>query len=297
MRILAFPGQGAQATGMGGELFDRFPEVVAEADAILGYSTAGLCRCNPDGALARTQYAQPALFVVETLALLAHRQDDPGPADYMIGHSLGEYTALHAAGVFDFGTGLRLVRRRGELMSRAGQGGMAAVLGLDGDDVTALLGRLGLHELDVALVNAPGQVAVAGPDDVIDALLEGAAEASVRCVRLNVSGAFHSRYQRDAAEEFARSLANVPLAAPAVPVIANVTARPHRPERIAEDLVRQLVQPVRWTESIEWLLAQADGDLEFIELGPGTTLTGMLRRIQAALAPPACGLTPEESLS
>ncbi|MGF1428118.1 ACP S-malonyltransferase [Kitasatospora sp. LaBMicrA B282] len=286
-KVFGFPGQGAQAAGMGAELFDRFPALTAEADALLGYSIAALCRDNPDGALLRTEYAQPALYTVEALALLAHREQDPVPADYLAGHSLGEYTALFAAGVFDFGTGLRLVQRRGELMGRAGGGSMAAVLGLELPAVRELLDRFGLTELDVALHNAPGQIALAGPVAEIDRLVEAAAEAEVRCIRLNVSGPFHSRHMRAAAEEFADFLAGFELAEPRVPVLANATARPHRAGEVADALVRQITQPVLWEQSVRHLIelaAPADG-FDFVELGPGRTLTGMVDRIRRAAVP------------
>jgi trans-AT polyketide synthase/acyltransferase/oxidoreductase domain-containing protein len=269
---------------MGGDLFPSFPGLLAEADAVLGYSLADLCRENPDNALLRTEYSQPALYVVEVLALLRHREEDPAPADFVAGHSVGEFAALFAAGVFDFATGLRLVRRRGELMSRCPPGAMAAVLGLQPPEVAGLLARLGGDDLDVALDNAPGQTALAGPVEAIDRLVGAAAEAGVKCVRLNTSGPFHSRWMSAAAEEFGRCLADVRLDPPRVPVIANATARPHRPGEIAGALVRQMTGTVQWRRSIRLLLSLAgergDDDIEFVELGPGRTLTGMVRRIR-----------------
>ncbi|RKN47290.1 [acyl-carrier-protein] S-malonyltransferase [Streptomyces hoynatensis] len=285
MRVLGFPGQGAQKKGMGEDLFALFPQLTARAEEVLGYSVEQLCVEDPDGALRRTEFAQPALYVVEALAYLRHCSLRPGEADRLLGHSVGEYAALFAAGVFDFVTGLRLVKRRGELMSRATAGTMAAVLGLEPPGVRELLSRAGLTGLDLALHNAPGQVALAGPEPEVERLLAVTAEEGVRCVRLNVSGPFHSRYLRQAAERYAGFLRTVTFGSPRVPVIANATARPHRPGRIARDLVAQLTSPVRWVDSINGLRAQ--GELDFTELGPGTTLTGMLRRILQAPAGPA----------
>ncbi|MCD9878921.1 ACP S-malonyltransferase [Streptomyces guryensis] len=283
MQVIGFPGQGSQAKGMGRELFARYPELVAQADEELGYSIERCCIEDPRGELRNTRLAQPALYVVEALAYLQHRQDHPEP-DVLMGHSVGEYAALFAAGVFDFATGLRLVRRRGELMADGTPGTMAALLGLDLPEVQDLLERSELTELDVALHNAPGQVALAGPEEAVDRLVDVAAAADVRCVRLNVSGPFHSRYMRRAAQGFAEELARIEIAAPRIPVVANATALPHEPGRVADALVAQITRPVLWRESVERLLA--DGDLTFVELGPGTTLTGMVQRIRRAVAAP-----------
>ena len=170
MFALAFPGQGSQHKGMGAQLFGRFPEETARADEILGYSIEELCRDDVDGRLQNTEYTQPALFVVNALSHLAHRADGGAEPDYLAGHSLGEYNALHAAGAFDFATGLRLVAKRGELMSRVADGGMAAVVGLTAEQVAELLGRPGLENLSIANYNNPTQTVVAGPrEDVAGA--------------------------------------------------------------------------------------------------------------------------------
>ena len=282
LRVIGFPGQGAQRRGMGLDLFAAYPHLAALADEVLGYPLAPLCAEDPEGALRRTEYAQPALYVVEALAYLRHREREPAEPDRLLGHSVGEYAALFAAGVFDFATGLRIVKRRGELMSQATPGTMAAVLGLEPPEVRALLRREELTGLDIALHNAPGQVAVAGPESEVQRLLAATAGDGVRCVPLNVSGPFHSRYLREAADRFADYLSTVVFGAPHVPVIANVTARPHRAGRIAEALVEQLTSPVLWVDSIRRL--RAEGELDFTEVGPGTTLTGMVRRILDAAA-------------
>lgn len=286
MKVFGFPGQGAQAKGMGSDLFADFPEVVDSADSILGYSIVELCLGHGPGELVDTRYAQPALFTVEVLALLRHQDTNAVPPDFVIGHSLGEFTALFAAGVFDFPTGLRLVQRRGELMAAAPAGAMAAMLGPTRSEVAEFLQACGEAEIDVALDNAPGQIALSGPVAAIDRVVAAAEAAELKCVRLNTSGPFHSRLMRGAAEAFAEHLARVPLADPKIPVVANATGRPHAPGRIAENLARQLTETVRWRDSVEHVLAAGDGELEFVELGPGRTLTGMVSRIRAAAATP-----------
>ena len=162
MTAWLFPGQGSQRRGMGADLLSAFPELCATADAILGYPVAELCLEDPEGRLGQTRYAQPALFFVSALAWLARPDRDHGPR-FLAGHSLGEYNALLAGGCFDFATGLRLVRRRGELMSEAATGGMLAVLGLDADELRALLERAGADDVDLANHNARTQLVLSGP--------------------------------------------------------------------------------------------------------------------------------------
>ncbi|MFF7651726.1 ACP S-malonyltransferase [Streptomyces sp. NPDC007983] len=283
MKVFGFPGQGSQAKGMGADLFDEFPELVAQADEILGYSIRDLCLNNPEGRLRRTEYTQPALYVVEALTYQRRSRQDPRPADWLVGHSLGEYVALFAADVFDFATGLRLVQRRGELMGRATGGGMAAVLGLGLEAVKSALSDSGLTALDIANHNAPEQIVLAGPTPDIDrarAVFEG---RGAQVVVLNVSAPFHSRYMRDAAEEFRELLDGAELRPPRIPVIANVDARPYRPDRVRETLAGQIVGQVRWVDTVRRLMAQ--GDFEFEELGPGRALTKMTRKIREGSTP------------
>ena len=272
-----FPGQGSQRPGMGEELFVRYPELTEAASDLLGWSVAEMCRSD-DGRLDQTQYTQPALFVVNALSY-ADKLDRSGPArpGFLAGHSLGELNALHAAGAMDFGTGVLLAARRGEFMASCRKGGMAVVQGLTETEVREVLDGT---ELEVAGLNAPAQVAVSGPRaDVLRArelfLKAGAADYVV----LRVSGAFHSRLMAPAAAGLAVYLAAVPLRTPRIPVISNVTAAPYRGEP-ADLLVRQLTSCVRWTASIEYLIAAGADPIE--QVGPGKAIGKLVRAIRSA---------------
>jgi trans-AT polyketide synthase/acyltransferase/oxidoreductase domain-containing protein len=280
MKVYGFPGQGSQAQGMGADLFDRFPAEVATADAVLGYSIRELCERNPQGRLRQTRYTQPALYTVCALSYLARLAEDPTPPDYLIGHSLGEYAALFAAGVFDFETGLRLVARRGELMSQVATGGMAAVVGCDLPTVESMIA--GADGVSVANINAMDQVVLAGPDAGLDAVGPLVEAAGGRYGRLRVSGALHSPWVSSAAEEFGRLLRTVSLAAPRIPVIANLDAQPHDAEGMVRRLTRQIDSPVRWLDSVRYLMSR--GEFEFTELGPGKVLGNLVKKIRKQVA-------------
>lgn len=288
MKVYGFPGQGSQQRGMGKELFARYPQETAVADRVLGYSIEELCVRDPQRRLGRTEYTQPALYVVSALTYLDRLAHDPEPADYLIGHSLGEYVALFAAGAFDFETGLRLVQRRGALMAEAGGGGMAAVVGCDEATVLRLLADFGIDDLDLANHNAPDQFVLSGPAERVDAARAAFESAGVRAVRLNVSAPFHSRHMRDTAEEFARFLDGFTLRPPAVPVLANVDARPYASDAVKATLTAQIASPVRWTDMVRRLMGH--GDFEFVELGPGRVLTNLVAKIRKNAEPlPAPG--------
>jgi malonyl CoA-acyl carrier protein transacylase len=280
-RIFIFPGQGSQQKGMGADLFPLFPELTALADRELGYSIEELCVRDLAGQLGRTDFTQPALYVVNALSFLARLTRDAKLPSYVAGHSLGEYNALFAAGVFDFITGLKLVKKRGELMARASGGAMAAVIGLTPDQIRTALAASGIGSVDMANLNAPNQTVLSGPEADLKTLGPVLEKAGAQMVKmLNVSAAFHSRYMAPAGKEFRNVLDSVSFQAPRIPVIANVTALPYESSRIAETLAAQITSSVRWTESIQWLLRQPGA--EFEEVGPGNVLTGLIRRIRTS---------------
>lgn len=286
MRCHVFPGQGVQKKGMGSALFPRFAELCSQADEVLGYSIEELCLTNPERRLGTTEYAQPAIYVVNALHHLAAREELP-PADYFAGHSLGEYSALFAADAFDFATGLALVKRRAELMGRADGGAMAAVVGASEAIVEQTLCEHGADEVVIANYNAPEQFVLAGSAEELARLkpmfetLEG-----VRgFVPMRVSGAFHSPWMAPAAADFRSFLASVAIGELKTPVISNVTGRPFEadPEAVREALVEQLTQPVRWMDCVRYL--RRAGVSTFVELGGSKVLTSLIDKIPAPATP------------
>jgi malonyl CoA-acyl carrier protein transacylase len=288
MAVAMFPGQGSQRVGMGGRLFDEvdeFAAVESEVDELLGYSVRQLCADGLPATLGETRITQPCLYVVNALHYYKVLSTGWRPR-LLAGHSLGEYNALHAGGAFDFLTGLRLVKKRGELMGQARGGGMAAVLGLAPELIAAVLQDEGLNELDIANFNSPAQTVVSGPSATIARAAPCFERAGARMViPLPVSAAFHSRTMQPAADEFADFLAGMPIQNPALPVISNVTARPYEADRAGADvremLVRQMVSPVRWSASVWYLVGRAGVDADFREIGPGDVLSKLFRQITA----------------
>ena len=287
--FLLCPGQGAQSIGMGrvwSKANTTVRDTLSEADSLLGdqlgQPLTTLCFEGPEASLHQTNVAQPALFAVGVAvwrALVEQGHQLSGAA----GLSLGEYTALVAAGAMDFADGLRVVAERGRLMQDAAvarAGGMVAVIGAE-DDVVAQLASDAAQGgvLSCANFNAPGQVVIAGDSDACDRAEALAAERGMRCSRLSVAGAFHSEHMAPAAEGLAKVLESVDVRAPSVPVWSNVTAQPHSSESstIRSNLVAQLTSPVRWAESCQNF--PAAGTLEFHESAPGTVLRGLMRRI------------------
>jgi [acyl-carrier-protein] S-malonyltransferase len=284
-----FPGQGAQTVGMGAELaaslsaakrwFDR-------ADEVLGYDLAKLCFEGPADELDSTVRSQPALFVTSLAAIEALRRDRPDIVDgcsAAAGLSLGEYTALVFAGVMTFDDGLRLVQERGSAMQAAADAtpsGMVSILGLDLADVEALCNQArGDGVLQVANLLCPGNIVVSGSVTACERAAELAPGAgAMKAVPLAVAGAFHTPIMQPAVERLKAAIANVPMQAPRIPVVSNVDAQPHSdPGEIRELLIQQVVSPVRWEDSMRWLLEQ--GHTQFFEVGPGRVLRGLLRRI------------------
>jgi [acyl-carrier-protein] S-malonyltransferase len=280
---LLFAGQGAQYPGMGRDLAEGFPAALPwleQCRSLLGFDLPALCFHGPEGELTKTENAQPAIFLVSWLALQLLRARAPGFSfQAAAGLSLGEMTALTAAGVFEFQDGLKIARQRGRFMQEAcdlTRGGMAAVLGLDLAATRAVCAEA---DVEVANLNCPGQIVISGElEKIARACQLAKSKGAKRAVALPVAGAYHSRLMAGARPKVAAMLAAVSIKSPAVPVISNVTARPHTtPGDIAARLAEQVTSEVRWEESMRYLLGQ--GFTRFIELGPGTTLCGFLKRI------------------
>jgi trans-AT polyketide synthase/acyltransferase/oxidoreductase domain-containing protein len=279
MQAYLFPGQGAQFKGMGATLFDQFPALTAQADQVLGYSIKACCLADPGSQLDQTQFTQPALYVVNALSYLKKVNETGERPDYVAGHSLGEYNALFAAGAFDFATGLKLVKKRGELMSAATGGGMAAVVGMTPERITELLEKNDLTGIDIANYNAPTQTVIAGfQAEVARAVAVLQAAKATMVIPLNVSGAFHSRYMAGARADFAEFIEGFTFGDLVMPVIANVTALPYRQSEVKANLVRQMISSVRWSDSIRYLMGL--GEISIKEVGAGRILTGLLRANQ-----------------
>lgn len=273
-----FPGQGSQVKGMGENLFKKFPDLVKIADEVLGYSIEKLCLEDPENCLNLTQYTQPALYTVNALHYF-HKINETGcKPDYVIGHSLGEYNALLAAEVYDFRTGLYLVKKRGELMGSTSNGAMAAVIQLNEAKVESILTKNRLDGIDIANLNSPDQIVISGPKCDIDAASEIFEQEGARYIKLKVSAAFHSRYMADAQKNFSKYIRRMHFSSPTIPIISNVTARIHEKDKIQENMVKQLCSPVRWTDSVKFLLE--NNCQEFKEIGPGTVLTKLVKKIQ-----------------
>ncbi len=277
-KIYVFPGQGSQSPGMGGELFDQFSELVRQADEVLGYSVKDLCLNDPDEKLGQTDYTQPALYVVNALTYLSKTEGTDLRPDFVAGHSLGEYNALFAAGVFDFLTGLKIVLKRGQIMVKATGGGMAAVIGMQPDKIKQVLKDASFDTIDIANLNSPKQTVISGRKEDIDAVKSVFENAGVRLfIPLKISGAFHSRYMQDAQNEFADFLKNFEFQPVQIPVIANYTAAPYQNDETMNNMVQQISNPVRWVETIQYLKQQSEP--EFEEIGPGNVLTKLIKQI------------------
>ncbi len=279
MKTFVFPGQGSQKKGMGETLFDYYSQFTQKADEILGYSVKTLCLEDPSEQLGQTQFTQPAIYTVNCFLYLKKIEETGIKPNFVAGHSLGEYNALFAAGVFDFQTGLKLVKKRGELMSRATDGGMAAVIGLSPEKINDVIQENDFKNISIANYNTPSQIVLAGSKPEIEQAIPVFKNAGARlCKLLNVSGAFHTQYMQPAKEKFDDYLASFEFSELTIPVISNVDAQPYEQNRIKENLVRQITSSVKWTESICYLMNQ--GDMAFEEIGPGKVLTGLIRNIK-----------------
>lgn len=277
-KAILFPGQGSQYRGMGKKLFSKYAAQTQAASEILSYDLIELCLKDADKKLRQTQFTQPALYVVNHLDYLEQRQKP----DYLIGHSLGEYNALLAAGAFDFETGLKLVQKRGELMAAASDGAMAAVIGLKEEQLKEKLQKGGYQNIDIANYNTPTQIVLSGKKEAIQQIIEDFKTEGIRVVALNVSAPFHSKFMQPAAEKFALFLDDFEFQSLKIPVIANVTARPYQDTEIAANLSQQIASSVKWTETIRYLMGKHITDYQ--ELGRGI-LTKMVKEIRENCSP------------
>ncbi|MEM7580657.1 MAG: ACP S-malonyltransferase [Cyanobacteria bacterium P01_A01_bin.80] len=272
-----FPGQGSQALGMGIDLleFSEAKEKFAQAEEILGWSVSDICQ-NHEEKLARTLYTQPCLYVVETiLADIIRRNEKP---DLVAGHSLGEYIALYVAGVFEWSAGLRLVKRRAELMENAAGGKMAALMGFDREQLDKVLAQT--DDAVLANDNSSTQVVISGTPEAIEIVLNQV--KAKRKLPLNVSGAFHSPMMADASAEFKDVLASVEFKKATVPVLSNVEPIPAvEADILKQRLVEQMTGSVRWREIA--LALPEQGIKQVVEIGPGNVLTGLIKRTCSGL--------------
>ncbi|MGF1458319.1 MAG: ACP S-malonyltransferase [Leptolyngbyaceae cyanobacterium] len=268
-----FPGQGSQSIGMGADLMEHpvGQARLAIADDILGWSVKGVCQSEADK-VSNTQYTQPCLYVLESILVDLLREQGHQP-DLVAGHSLGEYGALYAAEVFSFGSGLRLVKRRGELMSQTSEGIMAALMGFDRGELETTIAE---HDgVVLANDNNPGQVVISGTPEAVDAVLSTV--KSKRAVKLNVSGAFHSPLMAPAAREFQEVLEAIEFQSAQVPVLSNVSPTPTTDAAtLKQQLAQQMTSSVRWREIS---LSLPEHSVEQVwEVGPGNVLTGLIKR-------------------
>jgi [acyl-carrier-protein] S-malonyltransferase len=279
-----FPGQGSQAVGMGLDLYQNYDAaraVFEQADKALGFPLSKLCFEGPEDELVQTVNAQPAIVTVSFACLEASRSLDGAlpPAGFVAGHSLGEYTALAAAGVLDFATAVYLARERGRLMHEAGQitpGGMAAIIGLDESPLAEVCQQTGTR---IANINCPGQIVISGARDNLAQAVELVKDRGAhRAIPLQVSGAFHTPLMQPAVDGMAEIMATLKFNNPTIPIVGNTTAQPlTTAQAVKEELLNQLCHCVQWQRSIEYMIKE--GVANFIEIGPGRVLAGLIKRI------------------
>ena len=280
-----FPGQGSQSPGMGKELFEQFAvarQVFEESDDALGFSISRLCFDGPAEELQLTENTQPAILTVSVAAFRAMMESGICPPAFVAGHSLGEYSALVAAGVLSLSEAVRTVRARGRYMQEAvpvGTGAMAAVIGGELSEIQRVCKEVsGDQVCSVANMNSPNQVVIAGNTEAIDRAIESLKGVAKRVIKLNVSAPFHCALMKPAQDRLAPDLKALTFNEPAMPVVTNVDARgTTAPDELRDALVRQVSAPVRWSESMQLLVQQGVGT--FVEAGPGKVLTGLMRQI------------------
>lgn len=296
-----FPGQGSQKIGMGHDVraaSNVARQIFAIADEAAGFPLADLCANGPDDELTRTFNAQPAILTT-SLAVLAAALESGALATrpaFVAGHSLGEYTALAAAGSLDIADAVRLVRERGRLMGASTEGTMAAIIGIDEATVAAICSESGA---EVANYNGPTQTVVGGSHEAVERACALAKERGGRGLPVNVSGAFHTSLMEPAAREFTKTLDGTAIEAPLIAVLGNVSAQPlETVDDVRADLSQQIRTPVRWYQSMDWL--ESKGVRRVIEIGPGKILTAQLKRsnpnLECIALDEAAALGPFENL-
>ena len=300
--VLLFPGQGSQKPGMGKDLYEALPaakDVFDAADAALGVSLSKLCFEGPAEELTLTHNAQPALLAHGAAVWACVREKLAGRVRAAAGHSLGEFTAYHAAGTLGLGDALRLVRRRGELMYESGvrrPGAMAAILGDLNEPIETLCARATAESglVSPANYNCPGQLVISGEEGGVERAMAMAKEAGAkRAIRLNVSGAFHSALMESALDGLSQAVATTAFTNPRFPVFANVNGEAvTMADRARQLLIQQLTSPVRWTEEITAMAARFPSAL-YVEMGPGSVLVGLVKKIAPHLQTMTCGTVAE----
>jgi [acyl-carrier-protein] S-malonyltransferase len=293
--VFLLPGQGAQKVGMGRNLAEAYPDVAGSvfkrADEILGFPLSELCFEGPQEELVQTENTQPALFVtsVATISVLTDLGVHPAAA---AGHSVGEFAALVAAGSLDFEEALPVVRKRGELMASASQkapGTMAALVGLDADQVRAICAVAGsAGVVEPSNMNAPNQIVISGEHEAVDIAVKAAQDSGARAVRLNVSAPFHCSLMEPVRDEFETALLQLSIRDPSILVVSNATGDYARTaDDVRTNLLDQLSAPVRWTQSM--LKLRSDGYERFVEVGPGRVLSGLMRSIDRTATTASAG--------
>ncbi len=295
-RVFLYPGQGSQKPGMGKDLYENYQEasvIFDSGDSILKRDQKELIFNGDEETLKKTENTQPALFTVEAAITEVLYSKGVNPV-YVAGHSLGEYSALYAARIFDFETGLKVVAKRGELMSRAGQeteGAMAAIIGLTKEQIAEEISEIKDEVCVPANENSPEQTVISGSRKGVDTACRLLKEAGAKkAVLLPVSGAFHSPLMKEASEEFKEYISAMSFSDAEYPVISNVTAKPEKSgEKLAEMMVSQLISPVKWVDSMKFIKGESPDLL--LETGPGNVLKGLARKNDKSLKVRPCGNT------
>ena len=278
MKAYVFPGQGSQFVGMGEDLFPQYPDLTEQASEILGYDIRELCLKDPDSQLNFTKFTQPALYVVNHLSYLAYAAEH-GEPDVTAGHSLGEFNALTASGVFEFTTGLKIVQKRAALMSEVSGGGMAAVVGLTEPQVRTILDDSNVKNVYPANLNTEKQIVISGEKDELLSLESVFTEAGARFVPLAVSGAFHTPYMAKAGEELRAFAQDFTFHSPKAKVIANYSAKEYTHENTLSNMIAQISSPVKWDESVHYMMHVLKCD-EITQVGVGNVLKPMIVKIR-----------------